>query len=304
MIDKELEILTRTQREQYERDGFIVVPDVLSPAEVLQLQTATDEIIAGARGLVAHDAIYDLENSHTPAQPRVRRVKEPHTRSPVYGSLARHPKILAVLRDLWGPDIRFQFSKLNMKSAGYGAAVEWHQDWAFYPHTNDDLAAVGIMIDDCVEENGPLLVLPGSHKGPTLSHHLDGKFVAAIDPRGSGLPFSEAVALTGKAGSITVHHVRAIHGSAPNLSVRDRRLLLYQYRAADAWPIRGIPEGWSAWEDQMLCGQSTLAPRMLNLPIRMPFPPAERQGSLYENQALMPVRFFQTPENLRPVAPA
>jgi phytanoyl-CoA hydroxylase len=43
-----------------------------------------------------------------------------------------------------------------MKSAGYGAPVEWHQDWAFYPHTNDDLAAVGIMLDDCDLENGPI----------------------------------------------------------------------------------------------------------------------------------------------------
>ena len=50
-------------------------------------------------------------------------------------------------KELWG-SVRFDTGKLNMKSAGYGAPVEWHQDWAFYPHTNDDLAAVGIMIDD------------------------------------------------------------------------------------------------------------------------------------------------------------
>ena len=48
-----------------------------------------------------------------------------------------------------GQPVRFDTGKLNMKSAGYGAPIEWHQDWAFYPHTNDDLAAVGIMIDDC-----------------------------------------------------------------------------------------------------------------------------------------------------------
>jgi hypothetical protein len=52
------------------------------------------------------------------------------------------------LKDLWGT-VRFDTGKLNMKSAGYGAPVEWHQDCAFYPHTNDDLAAVGIMLDDC-----------------------------------------------------------------------------------------------------------------------------------------------------------
>ncbi len=281
------------QREQYERDGYLVVPDVLSPRELGELRLATERIVDGARGKTAHDDVYDLEDSHTPEHPRVRRVKEPHRRDPAYASLVSHPGILGVLRNLWGPDIRFQFSKLNMKSAGYGAAVEWHQDWAFYPHTNDDLAAVGIMLDDCEEENGPLLVLPGSHKGPTVSHHAGDSFVAAIDPVGSSIDFARAVPLIGKAGSITVHHVRTIHGSAPNRSAQDRRLLLYQYRAADAWPLKGIPEGFDAWEKLMLCGKSTLEPRMQSLPLRMPFPLAQRQGSLYENQALMPVRYFE-----------
>ena len=66
----------------------------------------------------------------------------------------RHPNIVAVLQDLWGPDIRFDTTKLNLKAAGFGSPVEWHQDWAFYPHTNDDLAAVGVMLDDWHMENG------------------------------------------------------------------------------------------------------------------------------------------------------
>ena len=61
-----------------------------------------------------------------------------------------------------------------MKCAGFGAPVEWHQDWAFYPHTNDNLAAVGVMFDDMAMENGPLMIIPGSHKGPTFDHHADG----------------------------------------------------------------------------------------------------------------------------------
>ena len=46
-----------------------------------------------------------------------------------------------------------------MKSAGFAAPVEWRQDWVFHPHTNDDLAAVGIMLDDCDEDTGPMLVI-------------------------------------------------------------------------------------------------------------------------------------------------
>ena len=48
-----------------------------------------------------------------------------------------------------------------MKSGEFGSPVEWHQDWAFYPHTNDDLLAVGVCIDDMNETNGCLLSSPG-----------------------------------------------------------------------------------------------------------------------------------------------
>ena len=70
-----------------------------------------------------------------------------------------------------GPTVRLQTTKLNTKAPGGGAAVEWHQDWAFYPHTNDDLLAIGLILADVDEANGPLMVIPGSHKGPTLEPH-------------------------------------------------------------------------------------------------------------------------------------
>ena len=128
---------------------------VLTPDEVQRLRQVTDEFVERARSVTAHNEIYDLEDSHTPENPRVRRIKTAHLHHPEYGRLVRHPKILAVLQDLWGPDIRFDTAKLNLKSAGFGAPVEWHQDWAFYPHTNDDLAAVGVMFDDMELANGP-----------------------------------------------------------------------------------------------------------------------------------------------------
>ena len=53
-----------------------------------------------------------------------------------------------------GRGVRQQGDKLNMKSPGVGSPVQWHQDWAFYPHTNDDILAVGLAIDDTTIENG------------------------------------------------------------------------------------------------------------------------------------------------------
>lgn len=285
-------ILTEDQKREYEEVGAIVVPDVLSPEEVAALRRVTDGFVERARAVATHDAIYDLEDTHTPAMPRVRRIKAPHLHDPVYANLVRHPRIVEVLQDLWGPDIRFDTAKLNLKSAGFGAAVEWHQDWAFYPHTNDDLAAVGVMMDDMALENGPLLIIPGSHKGPVYDHHADGKFCGAMDPGKREVDYASAIPLTGRAGSITVHHVRAVHGSAPNLSNRDRRLLLFQFRAADAWPLLGFPAGLEAYDVLMVAGTPSIAPRLTPVPVRLPLPPADLQGSIYENQKGLKNRFF------------
>jgi phytanoyl-CoA hydroxylase len=100
------------------------------------------------------------------------------------------------------------------------------------------------------------------------------------------------VPLTGKAGSITIHHVRAVHGSAPNTSDRDRRLLLFQFRAVDAWPLLGFPEGIEAYDRLMVAGQPTLLPRLAPVPVRLPLPPASKQGSIYENQKGLKNRYF------------
>jgi phytanoyl-CoA hydroxylase len=287
-------MLTKAQLEEYQDVGAIVVADVLSMDEVERLRRVTDEFVERARGVTTHNDIYDLEDSHSPENPRVRRIKLTHKQHPEYGRLVRHPKILAVLRDLWGPDIRFDTAKLNMKSAGFGAPVEWHQDWAFYPHTNDNLAAVGVMFDDMELANGPLTIVPGSHRGPIFDHHVDGIFCGAMDPANRDCDYTSAIPLTGKAGSITVHHVRAVHGSAPNVSDMDRRLLLFQFRAADAWPLLGFPAGIEAFKELMVSGQHR-EPRLENAPVRLPLPPAKLQGSLYENQKGMKSRYFAQP---------
>jgi phytanoyl-CoA hydroxylase len=283
----------------YGENGYLVVANVLSGAEVEELRRVTDEFVENARSRTSHDDIYDLEDSHSAAEPRVRRIKTPHQWHESYARMVAHPGILEVLKQLWGPSVRFDVSKLNLKAAGYGAPVEWHQDWAFYPHTNDDLAAVGIMMDDVDDANGPLMVLPGSHLGPIFDHHDDaGFFCGAIDPGRGEVDFSRAVKLTGPAGSITIHHARTVHGSATNTSGRPRRLLLHQYRAADAWPIMGVPD-YAAYRAMLLCGEEC-EPRLAPAPVRLPLPPAANQGSIYENQRTRKSRFFQTADELEP----
>jgi ectoine hydroxylase-related dioxygenase (phytanoyl-CoA dioxygenase family) len=269
-------MLNTDQVAAYHRDGFIHVENALSPELLARVRAWVDDCVDRARGVAASNETYDFEESHTPESPRVRRIKDPVSRDPLFWEVVRNPGITEPLTQLLGPDIRLFGSKLNMKSAGYGAAVEWHQDWAFYPHSNDDVLAVGIMLDDVTAENGPLLVLPGTHTGPVYDHHNDeGLFVGGIENVESKLDLSQAVPIHGRAGSMSVHHVRAVHGSALNLSGRPRRILFYEIAAADAWPL------WSDvtatkyrnqahFQDLMLAGEHSNNPRLAAVPVRMP----------------------------------
>ncbi|MBM3489456.1 MAG: phytanoyl-CoA dioxygenase family protein [Alphaproteobacteria bacterium] len=285
--------------EQYREEGYLVVPELVGRARLAELRREADRIVAEAGRVAANDDVYDLEDSHSPANPRVRRIKTPHRWSQVFLAAVSAPEILDVLEPLLGPAIRLHGTKLNMKSAGYGAAVEWHQDWAFYPHTNDDVLATGLYLDDCEEGNGPLMVLPGSHKGPLHDHHAGGFFCGALDPVASGLDFRRAAKLMGPAGSLTIHHVRAVHGSALNTSNRPRRLLLHEYAAADAWPLLGMRDSFEDFNARVVRGQPTIEPRVAPVPVRMPLPPAPHQGSIYENQKGAGRRFFSRLEEVR-----
>ncbi|MEP3274992.1 MAG: phytanoyl-CoA dioxygenase family protein [Stappiaceae bacterium] len=287
------ELLTSEQTSFYEEQGYLVMPDQVPTSIIENIRGEIARFQEEAVGMAASDSRLDLEDSHTPDAPRIRRIKLPHLISDVIAELMRSDYILAPVRDLIGSSIRLHTSKLNMKSAGYGAAIKWHQDFAFYPHTNDDALAVGVIIDDMVSENGPLRVFPGSHKGPVCDHHVNGVFAGAMDLASNGLNERDAVELSGPAGSISIHHGRIVHGSSLNTSNRDRRLLFYEMMAADAFPIMGSMTTFTDLDDydaRMLCGEPTKMPRVENIPVRIPLPQPRQNKSIYEIQAGHPTR--------------
>jgi ectoine hydroxylase-related dioxygenase (phytanoyl-CoA dioxygenase family) len=286
-------MLSTTQRDKYRDQGAIVVEGLLDDSTRTLMKRVLADLVERSRAVATHDSVYDLEPGHSHAEPRVRRIKTPHRVHPVFAEFMRSPRLLAVLCDLLGPSVRLHGSKLNLKAPHFGSPVEWHQDWAFYPHTNDDLLAVGVMLDDTSVDNGALYVIPGTHKGPTYDHHgPDGRFCGAMDFAGSGLSFDDAIPCVGPAGSCSFHHVRLVHGSAQNQSDRSRGLLLYEMSAADAFPLLGIPD-YEEFKQRLLCGTDTVVPRLVNCPVRMPLPPARNQGSIYENQTASTKRFFE-----------
>jgi phytanoyl-CoA hydroxylase len=278
----------------YRENGYIVVPDVLDAAMLEGVRRQMASILDGARGVTQHTDVYDLEPGHRPDAPRVRRIKTPH-RLPVFDQLFRHPRLVSIVQALLGRDLRLHGSKINIKAPRYGSPVEWHQDWAFYPHTNDELLAVGVMLDDCTLDNGPLLVVPKSHTGPIWDHHAGGYFCGAVEPAAIQAEIERAVPLTGRAGSMSFHHVRLLHGSAQNVSDKPRALLLFEYGAADAWPLMGVSD-LAAFNARLISGAPTIEPRVTPVPVRMPLPPALHQGSIYENQSDASRRYFAVTE--------
>ena len=292
-----MECLTPRQKASYEANGYLVLENRIPPEWLNKIREEIARFEDEAATMTVSNDRLDLEDSHTPQEPRLRRIKLPHTISDVMRDLMYSDLILSPARDLIGPDLRLHTTKLNMKSAGYGAAVEWHQDYAFYPHTNDDILAIGVLIDDMAPENGPLMVFPGSHKGPVYDHHVDGVFAGAMLPEENGLNTTDAVQLTGPAGSISIHHGRIVHGSALNRSDRPRRILFYEMMAADAFPIMGSMTRWEGIEDynsRMLCGEPTLTPRLKDIPIRIPQPQPNVPISIYEIQKGLRTRAFDT----------
>ena len=285
--------LSKDEINFYNDQGYLLVEDVISENQHKEMLALVDGFFEKSKMIRENDNIFDLEDGHSSDNPRLKRIKQPHQHSQFFWDIIKESKIEEILKDLLGDNVSLKTSKLNTKAPGGGAAVEWHQDWAFYPHTNDNVLALGLMLNDVDIDNGPLMVIPESHKGPVLSHFNNGVFCGAIDPDDSDFDMSKAVTLTGKAKSMTIHHARTLHGSSPNNSNRDRLVLFYECNSADAWPLVGAGAYMKSTnpvqlcnqlEKQMVCGKVSYQPRMENVPVTIPLPPAPDYGSIFTSQ--------------------
>ncbi len=285
--------LTPAQIDSYERNGYLVVSDVLTGDEMAELRETADFFAEQARRLTADSHVIELDDSpHLAGEPPlIRRLKSPHSHHETFAAILAHPGLLDIVADLIGADIRWIHTKLNAKHPGGSAQAEWHTDWGYYPHTNDSVLEVGIAIDPSTEASGCMLVVPGSHTGPALDHSQNGRFIGAV-PVGAFDP-ADAVAVELMPGDVSLHHVRLLHGSGPNRTIRQRRLLLHGYAAVDAWPImaRSQPKDWPEWNDQILRGRPAAHARMEPCPVAIPLPDPPPFG-LYKLQQQMEVSHF------------
>ncbi len=249
-------VLSQADRESYFEKGYLLVEGFIEKEWLEKLRGAVDSFIERSREIAKSDAVFDLEPGHSREEPRLRRVSSPCDEDVVFWNYLVQSRLGDLLEDVLGPDVKFYQSKLNFKWAKGGAEVKWHQDVPFFPHSNNAVLTCGTYLYDCGLEQGPLGVIPGSHKGEIFDHYsADGTWTGDIQPADlDRVEDDKAQYLQGPAGSITLHNYRMVHGSKPNNSPRGRPLLLNVVSAADAMPYTFNPLR-SKYEQQIIRGK-------------------------------------------------
>ncbi|MGB8437484.1 MAG: phytanoyl-CoA dioxygenase family protein [Burkholderiales bacterium] len=214
--------LTPKQIEDFERDGYIFFPSLFSEAEISALSDEVPAIFRQQRP----------ENVREKGGEAVRTNFAAHMYNPVFARLARHPRMIEPVMELFGEGVYMHQFKINGKVAFDGDVWQWHQDYGTWK--NDDAMPearsmnVAIFLNEVNEFNGPLMFIPGSHKlGVMEADHdttttsyplwtINHDSIRKLVDRG-GL-----VAPKGPAGSMLMFHGCLVHASTSNLSPWDR----------------------------------------------------------------------------------
>ena len=255
--------LTSVQVEAFNKNGFLLLDNVIPQNQLEKLQAVFEDWKEESR---AHTESYgqtfddrprfDLEPGHSADKPALRRIASPVEISDIYLEVMRNNRALDAIVDIIGPNIKFENAKINSKQPGAATEVKFHQDFPFEAHTNDDMITVLFFIDDVTEENGPLEVVPGTHKGPLYEHWHNGVFTGTVSEDVTKKMKPHALPCYGPAGSACLMHARLLHGSAPNLSDKPRTLFICEYTAEDAYPLHAnhIP---SVYMQEVVRGKAT-----------------------------------------------
>lgn len=240
-------LLDDNQLNRYRDDGYLVVDSLFAPAEidVLLAAFARDALVDGPQRIMEDDGV------------GVRAVYASHLRQPEFADLVRSPRVLGVARQLLDDELYLYQLKINAKPALGGQRWAWHQDFPAW-RIMDDLPAprlvnVAVFLDDVTEFNGPVVYVPGSHRGgvPTdprresarSAQHLDPDDIALGPEQLAGLMRHHGMASPkGPAGTAVFFSPEIVHGSAQNMSPYARRLLILTFNEVANLPRhRGTP---------------------------------------------------------------
>lgn len=237
--------LTADQLGQFDRGGVLMLQSVLDAGEVQELLGAAEEL-AGRRDLRASGRTV-IE----PESDQVRSVFEVHRLSDTIRRLASDHRLAGAARQILGSDVYLHQSRVNFKPAIRGAGFFWHSDFETW-HTEDGMPAMravsfSVALTENFPYNGPLMVLPGSHRcfvactGETPEDHYkhslrnqevgtpDDASLHTLARRAGG----EICTQVGPPGSIAIFDCNAMHGSNSNISPFPRSNVFLVYNSVD-----------------------------------------------------------------------
>jgi len=214
--------LTQAQLESFERDGYLFFPGLFTPGEIKVLTDEVPALYAQRRPENVRERTGDVVRTNFAA----------HLYSAPFARLARHPRMVEPIVQIFREDVYMHQFKINGKMAFDGDVWQWHQDYGTWK--NDDWMPearamnVAIFLDEVNEFNGPLMLIPGSHKRGVLeARHdtsttsyplwtIDHETIAKLVERGG------IVAPKGAPGSMILFHSCLVHASTSNLSPWNR----------------------------------------------------------------------------------
>jgi len=229
--------LSAEQIAEYHTEGFVVIPSLFNADDLAKIDATIHSMTERAVAGEDMSKVLELEPEPVDGQRVPRRIYDPYDQDETFRRLANDPRMLDGIESLIGPNFNLQHSKLNMKPARVGSVVDWHQDLAYFPHTNDDLVTALVYLDDANEQNGCLQVLARHHHHYFNHSDAHGKFVGMISEDLDDGKFGRPVSLSALAGSVIFMHCVTPHSSLPNRSPKPRRTMIFEYRAADSFPI-------------------------------------------------------------------
>lgn len=219
----------------YTRDGYVVVEDLIAPNLIEQLQAEAIAIASGERGDVIGAETVSSGARGDEVLKHVLAIHFPHKVSPLMRDVLSHPRIVAVLTELVGPDVKAMQSMLFVKNAGKPGQA-WHQDEHYIPTRDRSLIGAWIALDDATIDNGCLWMHPGSHRHgviwPTRAHG-DGRFDNGEEAYAFPYEREGGVPVEVKAGGVAFFNGYTLHRSLDNRRPTGfRRALVNHYMSA------------------------------------------------------------------------
>jgi phytanoyl-CoA hydroxylase len=236
-------ILNADQVRAFVENGFLVMPDLVTPDEVEEMRR---DIVAVARGRYPCDTLKPIPDSVTDAEAlsKLLCIHQPHYVSPVMLKYVKHPRVCGVLGQItgahlpgWDGSVKCMQSMLFIKPPGFQGQA-WHQDEIYIPTRDRSLIGAWIALDDATVENGCLWVLPGSHLPgylyPQRPHGNEDEF--DVTAESWGFDGAREVPVVVKAGSVVFFNGYLLHRSKKNRSANQyRRVLVNHYM--NAWSL-------------------------------------------------------------------